>query len=160
MAFLSIDDAEFWGRVPEEFRLIAGEGSMDGISISVYELGKAADNAPVMTALRMAPGYVLPRHAHDCYRLEIVMQGSIDVGNGRILKQGAVMMSEPLTLYGPHISGHEGCVTLEIFSTHKASHTTYIEAPSGELVECDLWTVEGAKRMAENIRQQEASLRS
>src|SRR3546814_10216489 len=81
----------------------------------------------------MAPGYRLPRHAHDCFRLEVIMQGSMDVGDGRILKTGAVMMSEPLTLYGPHIAGAEGCVTLEIFSNHRASHTTYVEGPSGEL---------------------------
>src|SRR3546814_996686 len=86
------------------------------------------------------------------------MQGSMDVGDVRILKTGVVMMSEPLTLYGPHIAGAEGCVTLEIFSNHRASHTTYVEGPSGELVECDLWTAEGAMRMAENIKQQEAVL--
>src|SRR3546814_8696951 len=68
------------------------------------------------------------------------------------------MMSEPLTLYGPHIAGAEGCVTLEIFSYHRASHTTYVECPSGEFVECDLWTAEGAMRMAENIKQLEAVL--
>src|SRR3546814_14318363 len=68
------------------------------------------------------------------------------------------MMSEPLTLYGPHIAGAGGCVTLEIFSNHRASHTTYVEGPSGELVECDLWTAEGAMRMAANIQQQEAVL--
>lgn len=158
MSFLSINDEEFWGHVPEDFKHIAGEGSMEGISISVYELGKAEDDAPVMTALHMAPGYRLPRHAHDCFRLEVIMQGSMDVGDGRILKTGAVMMSEPLTLYGPHIAGAEGCVTLEIFSNHRASHTTYVEGPSGELVECDLWTAEGAMRMAENIKQQEAVL--
>src|SRR3546814_3557012 len=95
MAFLSINDEEFWGHVPEDFKHIAGEGSMEGISISVYELGKAEDDAPVMTALHMAPGYRLPRHAHDCFRLEVIMQGSMDVGDGRILKTGAVMMSEP-----------------------------------------------------------------
>src|SRR3546814_5191930 len=76
----------------------------------------------------------LPRHAHDCFRLEVIMQGSMDVGDGRILKTGAVMMSEPLTLYGPHIAGAEGCVTLEIFSNHRASHTTYVEGPSGEQI--------------------------
>src|SRR3546814_12531894 len=80
MSFLSINDEEFWGHVPEDFKHIAGEGSMEGISISVYELGKAEDDAPVMTALHMAPGYRLTRHAHDCLRLEVSMQGSMDVG--------------------------------------------------------------------------------
>src|SRR3546814_1797718 len=94
MSFLSINDEEFWGHVPEDFKHIAGEGSMEGISISVYELGKAEDDAPVMTALHMAPGYRLPRHAHDCFRLEVIMQGSMDVGDGRILKTGAVRSEE------------------------------------------------------------------
>src|SRR3546814_13432397 len=103
---------------------------MEGISISVYELGKAEDDAPVMTALHMDHGYRLPRHAPDCFRLEVIMQGSMDVGDGRILKTGAVMMSEPITLYVTHIPGAECCVPLVPFSNHRPYHTTSLEAPS------------------------------
>src|SRR3546814_19903038 len=107
MSFLSINDEEFWGHVPEDFKHIAGEGSMEGISISVYELGKAEDDAPVMTALHMAPGYWLPRHAHYRVWLEVIRHGSMDVGEGSILTTRGVSISYPLTLYGPHIDGAE-----------------------------------------------------
>lgn len=153
MAFLSIDDPDFWGRIPDDFKKIIGEGGVDGIDISYFELGKREDNAPAVTPLRMAPGYILPRHAHDCYRFEIVVRGSLNVGD-EVLTPGSVMISEPGVLYGPHIAGPEGCVTFEFFSTHDASHVTLVEGADGKLEPCDLWTEEGARKMAQNAREQ------
>lgn len=88
---------------------------MEGIATSFFLLGKREDNPPLVAPLRMEPGYILPRHAHDCYRMEIVVQGSLDVGD-KILRAGSVMITEPGVLYGPHIAGPEGCTTVEICS--------------------------------------------
>lgn len=156
MAFMSIDDPDFWGKLPEEFRNIIEEEGVDDLNLSYFELGKREDNAPAVISLRMAPGYVLPRHTHNCYRFEIVVRGSLDIGD-RVLTPGSIMISEPGVLYGPHVAGPEGCVTFEIFSTHDASHATMVEGAAGELEVCDLWTPEGARKMAQNAREQAAA---
>lgn len=153
MAFYSIDDPEFWGRDTQGMEEIAAKGGMEGISIANFVLGKREDNSAAATVLRMAPGYVLPHHAHDCHRLEVVIQGSITVGDGKVLTPGCIMFSEPGNFYGPHVAGSEGCTTIEIFSNFDASHKTLMKDSSG-VVECDLWSAEGAQRMMELVLQQ------
>jgi hypothetical protein len=154
MAFYSLDDPNLWGRDTKEMAPIAEAGGMAGISIANFFLGKPEDDAPVATVLRMDPGHVLPHHGHNCYRLEVVVQGSINVGD-RILRPGSIMFSEPGVLYGPHIAGPEGCTTVEIFSNFKASHSLMLKGPKG-LEEHDLWTKNGAQRTVELVTQQMA----
>lgn len=148
MAFLSMDDPQFWARCPKELESVV-RGGLTGIAY--FELGKKKDNPPTVVALRMGPGWVLPRHAHDCYRFEIVTHGTLDVGD-RILKPGDVMISEPGIAYGPHIAGPEGCTTFEIFSNHKASFVTLLDGPDGR-VECDMATPEGMRKMQDLMRR-------
>src|SRR5690349_16466994 len=104
MAFISMDDPQFWARCPEELEQVV-QGGLSGLAYFV--LGDRQDNPPTVVALRMEPGWVLPRHAHDCYRFEVVTHGTLDVGD-RILKPGDVMISEPGIAYGPHTAGPEG----------------------------------------------------
>jgi hypothetical protein len=73
-------------------------------------------DAPVASMLKIAPGDTLPRHAHDCYRVEVVIQGSISVPTGDVLHPGDIMTSDPCEYYGPHVAGSEGCLSVEIFS--------------------------------------------
>ncbi|ATE65809.1 cupin domain-containing protein [Rhizorhabdus dicambivorans] len=157
MPFLSVDDADFWGRIPNEFRAILDQAGDGEVGVSYFELGRREDNAPAVTCLRMEPGFVLPRHAHDCHRFEIIVKGSLTV-EGRVLRPGSVMISEPGVVYGPGVAGPEGCTTFEIFSTHHGSHTALIPTDTGELVEYDVWTPEGARKMAEHARKQAAVL--
>jgi hypothetical protein len=98
----------------------------------------------------MGPGWVLPRHAHDCHRFEVVVQGTLDVGD-RILKTGDIIVSDPGVAYGPHIAGPEGCTTFEIFSNLRASYITLLDTPEGR-IECDVSTPEGLKRMQAAMR--------
>lgn len=147
MAFVSMDEPEFWAHCPKELEHL--EGGLSGLAY--FLLGERKDNPPTVVALRMGPGWVLPRHAHDCYRFEIVVQGALDVGE-RVLKPGDVMISEPGIAYGPHVAGPEGCTTFEIFSNHKASYVALLDMPEGR-VECDVSTPEGLQKMRDVMRR-------
>ncbi len=126
MPFMSITDPEFWKICPKELELIPQSMEGTGGGVAYFVMGERKDDAPTVVALKMAPNWVLPRHAHDCYRFEVIVQGTLDVGD-RILKVGDVMVSEPNTFYGPHIAGPEGCTTFEIFSNHHASHEAILD---------------------------------
>lgn len=148
MAFIAMDDPQFWTRCPKDLEHVV-QGGLTGLAY--FLLGERKDNPPTVVALRMGPNFVLPRHAHDCYRFEIVVQGTLDVGE-RTLKPGDIMISEPGIAYGPHIAGPEGCTTFEIFSDHKASYVTLLDGPEGR-VQCDMSTAEGMRKMIELIQQ-------
>ena len=141
--FLSIRDADFWTRCPDKLRPMQ-EGRLTG-GLAYFLMGTEAENPPTIAALRLGPGDVLPRHAHECYRFEIIVQGTLDVGD-RVLTVGDVMVSEPHVAYGPHIAGPEGCTTFEIFGSLKASHTPIFETPEGQ-VQIDASTPEGRDRV-------------
>ena len=147
MTFLAMDDPSFWQRCPKELEPLL----RNGIDASYFLLGKEADDPPTVIALRMAPNFVSVRHAHHCHRFEVVVQGTLDVGE-RILKPGDVMITEPGIAYGPHVAGPEGCTTFEFFTDYKASHVTLLEE-SGGLVECDIATPAGLQKMQELMQR-------
>jgi hypothetical protein len=91
---------------------------MPGWDLGSLFLGSdvADPEAPVVSMLKIAPGDTLPRHAHDCFRVEVVVRGSISVPGGSTLVAGDVMTSGPGEFYGPHVAGPEGCLSAEIFS--------------------------------------------
>ena len=76
MPFMSIDDPEFWKNCPKGLELISKSMEGTGGGVAYFVMGEPKDNAPTVVALRMAPNWVLPRHAHDCYRFEVVVQGT------------------------------------------------------------------------------------
>jgi hypothetical protein len=43
-----------------------------------------------------------------------MVRGSLDVGGGRILQPGDVMITQPREFYGPHVAGPEGTLSVEI----------------------------------------------
>lgn len=152
MTFLSMDDPEFWGRYPENLKPLL-EAGLSGFSY--FPLGEPSDNPPTVLALRMEPNFVTARHAHDCHRFEIVVQGTLDVGE-RILKPGDVMFTEPGVAYGPHKAGQEGCTTFEIFTNYRASHVTLIDGPDG-MTECDIARPDGLQKMIELMAEAASS---
>lgn len=151
MAFMSINDPEFWENCPDEIKHVQ-EGRGAGAA-AYFLMGERKDNPPTVVALRLGPGGILPRHAHDCYRFEVIVQGTLDVGD-RTLKVGDVMVSPPNTLYGPHVAGPEGCTSFEIFSNHKASHSPIVELAEG-MVQFDVSTRAGHQRMRDLVQEHE-----
>jgi hypothetical protein len=95
-------------------------------------------SAPAAHLLPMPPGYTLFRHGHPCYRFEVVVQGTLELGDGRVAKVGDTFTAEPGELYGPHTAGPEGCTTIEIFSRLEAAYTLLYEGPNGEILEADV----------------------
>jgi hypothetical protein len=143
MTFLAMDDPAFWSRYPDALEPLV----TSGLGAAYFVLGRSNENAPTVIALRMAPNFVLARHAHDCHRFEVVVQGSLDVGE-RVLKPGDVMFTEPRVAYGPHVAGPDGCITFEFFTNYTASHTTLVEDTYG-LIACDITTAAGLQKMQE-----------
>lgn len=132
MTFMSIDDPDFFDHTPAHLKHVqAGRGAQG--NIGYFLMGDAKDNPPTVACLKIAPHGVIGRHTHNCHRFEIVVRGTLDVGNGRILKVGDVMVSEPHVFYGPHTAGPEGCTTFEIFSTHRGSHSPILETDKGNV---------------------------
>src|SRR5260370_16977687 len=87
-------------------------------------------SSPAAHFLPMPPGYRLFRHGHPCYRFEVVIQGSLELGDGRIAKVGDVFTADPGTLYGPHTAGPAGCTTIAFFSRPPAASTPLPQAPN------------------------------
>ena len=157
MAFLSVYDEDFWGNSPEEVKAINSAAGNQGLESSHFLLGKREDNPPLVAPLRMEPGYVLTRHAHDCYRMEIILQGTLQVGD-RILAPGSVMITEPNVLYGPHTAGPEGCITFEICSDFEGANRFSIEDPAGNLVKLNVLDPSHFDTIVDNANQQRKEL--
>jgi hypothetical protein len=94
-------------------------------------------SAPAGFLFQMPPNYPLLRHGHPCYRTEIIVQGSLDIGDGRTATAGDVFTALPGELYGPHTAGPEGCTSIEIFSELRAMFRLLYEGPDGSVMEAD-----------------------
>jgi hypothetical protein len=113
---LAPDDAGYW--TPDPF--FAGVSAIAAeydLKIVHHALGPLDDEegTPVAAILEMPPGYVLPRHAHQCERLEVIITGTLTV-DGQELGPGTVLRSGASQFYGPHTAGPEGCTTVEVFA--------------------------------------------
>ncbi|MBV9661550.1 MAG: hypothetical protein JO337_10365 [Acidimicrobiales bacterium] len=121
-----------------------------------------SEDAPAAMVLDMQPGHVIARHAHDCERVEIVVSGSLDVGD-RILRAGDIMVAHPGEFYGPHVAGPEGCMTLEVFSAARETHQIVYQAEDGTKVKPDALIGEyRPRRLAgmEGVREKVAAVRA
>jgi hypothetical protein len=97
--------------------------TIEAARLMEYDLGTVvlSDNpvdaeAPVTLLLRIPPGEALPRHAHPCHRVEIIVSGSLKADDGTALQPGDVIISSPGEFFGPHIAGPEGCLSVAIYS--------------------------------------------
>lgn len=119
VSLLSIHDDSFWNHVPATYLqpLVDGCGVIEGMDYRMFVLGDPDDpEAPTAVVFRAPPGYVLPRHSHDCHRFEVVVQGSLTDEHGAVGAAGSVMTAEPNQMYGPSVAGAEGYISVEIFS--------------------------------------------
>lgn len=117
MAYHSPQDEGFWDLEPEFLRPVQDACKPFDIDIVHFVLGDPeSPHTPVAAMLRLPPHGVLARHAHSVARFEVVVQGSIDVGE-RVLLPGDVMVSPAGEFYGPHTAGADGCTTVEVFAS-------------------------------------------
>lgn len=123
MAVLHFHNSEeYWANVGGDFAAEISAGSAaTGVKLANFVMSHEMDDmsAPVASMLYMPPGFELSRHEHDCFRVEVVVQGSLRVGD-KVLHPGDVSVSKPGEAYGPHIAGPTGCLTMEVFSTQAA----------------------------------------
>jgi hypothetical protein len=140
------DTEDYWkNNVGSEFSEEFAVGSEAvGVRLAHFVMSDDKNDmeAPLASMFYMRPNFVLPKHDHDCYRVEVVIEGSVRIGD-KILRAGDVSVSRPGEAYGPHIAGPTGALTVEIFSRQKGL------APNTHV---DEWTeealAEGAKFQA------------
>jgi hypothetical protein len=141
--YFGIESDEYWD-APGRWKILQS-GRVPGVKPTVFPLGDPeAEDVPVVYILKMDPGFVLTRHAHDCHRVELVLQGSLDVGE-RTLSPGDVMVSAAWEFYGPHIAGPDGCVTAEVFATGAAAYRLIYEDLEGSPYVWDVLANGGAR---------------
>lgn len=129
MTIHRMSDEGFWDLGPESLKWMKLISDGMGVRFARFPMGDPDDPAtPFASVLHMPPGYELWRHKHDCYRVEVVVSGSLDVGEA-VLGPGDVMTSAPGEFYGPHVAGPEGSVTVEIFSARRGVEFQLDEVP-------------------------------
>jgi hypothetical protein len=124
-------DSGFWDSEPELLRPLQAACQPFGLRIRHFVMGDADDAAtPTAAVLEMPPGYVLPRHAHPCERLEVIVAGSLQAGDD-VLVPGDVMATPAGEMYGPHTAGPGGCTTVEIFSSITGNGNITLDTEDG-----------------------------
>jgi hypothetical protein len=93
-------------------------------ALANFLLGPDAPGTPRVLVLEMEPGFVIQRHSHGCERFEIIVGGSLYVGDD-VLRAGDVMTARAGEFYGPKVAGPDGCVTAEVFAHQHASEPLY-----------------------------------
>lgn len=118
MAFYYCEDPDFWNQINHPSLAWTQEMTrISDIVAGAARMGDDDDEGPPMAQfLKLPPGGIIPKHSHDCYRVEVVIKGSFDVGNGRQMGPGDVMITAPGESYGPHVVGPEGAMTAEFVS--------------------------------------------
>jgi hypothetical protein len=131
MTIAKLDAPGFWSLGPEVLEVVREAAAPFELRLSFFALGDPDDpGTAVANMLEMPPNFVLPRHAHDCERLEMVVRGTLEV-DGEILRPGDISLARPMEMYGPHVAGPEGCVTLEFFSSMQGVGQVILDTPDG-----------------------------
>ena len=92
-----------------------------GVKTAVLDMeGLDGAAAPaVVLALEYPPNYRLPAHQHVSGHVEVILEGSLKVGDHWELA-GDVRVVPARQSYGPLVSGPEGCKALEYFPDRAA----------------------------------------
>jgi len=105
-------DPQAWDSLPFEDFL----GSKVAVLATEEEEGRPG---VVMLAIEFSPGFFVARHQHYTGHIEIVLEGSLYIGD-HLEQAGDVRVSPPYESYGPLKAGPDGCKCLEIFSDRRA----------------------------------------
>jgi hypothetical protein len=133
-AFFRKDTPGYWDRYPEHLKDMGGimaDSKLTPATMHVME-NPTDETAPTALIFTMPPDATIPRHAHECERFEVILEGSLLVDD-MVLGPGDVMIARPGEAYGPHTAGPEGCRTLEVFGTLAGAHTMIYDTPEGPL---------------------------
>ena len=149
-------DPDYW-QAPERFRPMFESSGSIGNKASLFALGDANDDdTPMVFILKMEPGFILTQHAHPCERLEVIVRGSLIVGD-KTYVPGDILTAAPEELYGPKIAGPEGCTTAEVFAKATGAYERITEDETGKRATANLITGFG-EAFAEQRRRHEANL--
>ena len=125
MKIFRLDSEEYWEQAPERLRWasVGARAMQQGLALHV--LGEEDDSsAAVIEMLRLPPNYVLSRHHHTSHRFEVVIQGSVTVGE-LTFGPGDIFITAPNEEYGPLTAGPEGCLSVEMFSDSSGVDATF-----------------------------------
>jgi hypothetical protein len=114
-------EAYFDGMTPDGLQWMRAGAQAVGADVGAIVMADDPDapDAPAVALLWVPPGGVVSRHFHDCYRVEVVVRGSIRIGDEVLLPGDVWTTSTPGEAYGPHVAGEEGCLSAEIVSSTK-----------------------------------------
>jgi mannose-6-phosphate isomerase-like protein (cupin superfamily) len=138
-AFFRKDTPGYWSRYPEHLKDMDQVMDRAGLTpATLHVLGEPTDeSAPAALIFTMPPHAVISRHAHECERFEVILEGSLvvedDASGEMVLGPGDIMVARPGEPYGPHTAGPEGCRTLEVFGTLRGAHSLLYETADGPL---------------------------
>src|SRR5688572_24932474 len=71
---------------------------------------------PAAQMIMLRPGAIVPRHAHDCHVVQVVVIGSLDVGEGDPLTEGDVIVTQPGEYSGPRVAGSGGALLATFYA--------------------------------------------
>lgn len=126
-----VDEPGYW-TLPEKLRSMAANAARVNVKISIRALGDPdAPGTPAVMTLDFPPGFEIERHAHRSHRFEMIVKGSMLVGDGKMLHAGDVMVAGDEEQYGPHVAGPHGCTTVEVFTSLAATHQILLERAGG-----------------------------
>ena len=149
-------DPDYW-QAPERFGPMFEASGSIGNKASLFALGDPDDDdTPMVFILKMEPGFILTQHAHPCERLEVIVRGSLIVGE-ETYYPGDVLTAGPEEMYGPKVAGPEGCTTAEVFAKATGAYERITEDAEGARTTTNLITDFGTG-FAEQIRRHQASL--
>jgi hypothetical protein len=122
MPIFRIEDPEYFAAMtPERLQPTREITKAYGMDHGAYVMSNDPDDeaSPAVMLLQLPPGGRLDRHEHDCFRVEIVLRGSLETADGQVLGPGDMQTSAPGEFYGPFVAGPEGSLTVEVFSQAK-----------------------------------------
>jgi hypothetical protein len=114
-------DADYWE---------GSEEALPGIKARRWQVGETSTDDAWAMVLDMDPGFVIPRHAHNFDRFEVVVKGSIVVGE-ETYGPGDVMTADAHEFYGPKVCGPNGCMTIEFFARKQGDEYLEYELEDG-----------------------------
>ena len=126
-----IDEPDYW-QLPDKLKSMAVNAAKVNVKIAIRALGDPdAPGTPAVMTLAFPPGFEIERHAHRGARFEVIVKGSMLVGDGKVLRAGDVMVAGDEEQYGPHVAGPDGCTTVEVFTSLAATHQILLDRVGG-----------------------------